>query len=119
MVAMFRLDRHLHGRHVGRSGVLVLHRLQRVVHVRHSMVAAGLSEKLIGRDRLLMIDLRREVARDLRVVGRTLIVAAAVEGMSCITHMGLSQREIFACRRCVAAVMAGDIAAGEVVHMLD
>jgi hypothetical protein len=55
MVAMFRLDRHLHGRHVGRSGVLVLHRLQRVVHVRHSMVTAGLSEKLIGRDRLLMM----------------------------------------------------------------
>jgi hypothetical protein len=119
-MAVVRLGRHLHGRHVGRSSVVVLHRLQRVVYVGHSMVAAGLSEKLIGRDRLLMIDQRRDVARHLRVIGRILIMAAAVEGMSCITLMGLSQREIFARRRRVSTVMGpGNIAAGKVVHMLE
>jgi hypothetical protein len=41
MVALVRLGRHLNARHVGRSRVLELHRLQRMVHVRRSVMGAA------------------------------------------------------------------------------
>lgn len=105
MVAMVRFRQHLHGRHMGGGSVVMLHRLQRMLYVRHSMGLAGLCEKLIGCDRLLMVDLRRDVARHVRVVGRALIMATTVKGMAGVTLMRLSQSEIFARRRRGSALM--------------
>lgn len=98
MVAVVRLDRRLHRRNVGRGGIVVLHRLQAVVGVGCSVSAAGFREKLVRRNRLLMIHLRRDLARQLGVFRRALIVAATMEGLFRIALMGLGQREIFACR---------------------
>lgn len=99
MMAVIRLDRHLHGRDVGCAGIVMLHRLRIVVDIRRAVGAAGFREELIRRDRLLMIDRRCDVACQLGVFGSTLIVAPAMEGLSGIALMGLGQREIFARRR--------------------
>ena len=62
------------------------------------MRRADLCEKLIRLDRLLMILRRRDVSRHLRVVRCCLIMATAMNDLSGIISMGLSQREIFARR---------------------
>ena len=98
MVTVVRLDRRLHGRNVGCGGIVVLQRLQTVVGVRRSVRAAGFREELIGRNGLLMIHLRRDLAHKLVVFRRTLIMTAAMERLSGIALVGLSQREIFARR---------------------
>jgi hypothetical protein len=98
MMAVIRLDWHLHGRDVGCSSIVMLHRLLVVVDLRRAMAATGFGEKLVRRDRLLMVDLQRDVARQLRVFGSTLTVVPAMDGLSGIALMGLGQREIFARR---------------------
>ena len=121
MMAVVRLDRRLHRRDVGGGGIFVLHRLQTMADVSHPMGAAGIRQKLIGRNRLLMIDRRRDVARHLRVCECALIMAAAVDGLSGITVMGLSQRQIFTRRRRRrdVAVMIGGGSIGDVVRRLE
>lgn len=105
---------------MSRGGIIMLHRLKRMLHIRHSVGAPGLREQLIGCDRLLMVDLRRDVARDVRIVGGALIVSRAVKGMSGITLVRLSQREIFASRRDGSAMMVtGKLGSGEVLRMLE
>jgi hypothetical protein len=120
-VAVVRLGRHIDGLHMGRSAVVVL-RLHAVVRARRSMVvAAGLREKLVGRDRRLVTFRRRDVACHMRVIGNTLVMAAAMGWLSGIAIMRLSQREIFARRRRrrIRTVMVpGKITMGEIVHML-
>ncbi|GLR83495.1 hypothetical protein [Bradyrhizobium iriomotense] len=120
MVAVVRLDRRIHGWNVGRGGIVVLHRLQAVVGVRRSVGTAGFREKLVRRNGLLMIHLRRDLARQMSVLRRTLIMTAAMERLSGIALMGLSQREIFARRRRrgeVAVMFTGNV--GDVVRVLE
>jgi hypothetical protein len=117
---MIRLDRRLHRRDVGCGGILVLDGLQPMIDVRRSVGAADLREKLIRRDRRLMIDLRRDATRHLGVFGCALFMARAMEELSGIALMRLSQREIFARRRQrrdVAMMFPGNT--GEVLRMLE
>jgi hypothetical protein len=117
---MIRLDRRLHRRDVGRGGILVLDGLQTMIDVRRSVGAAGLREKLIRRDRRLMIDLRRDATCHLGVFGCALFMASAMEELSGITLVRLSKREIFARRRQrreVAMMLPGNT--GEVLRMLE
>jgi hypothetical protein len=120
VVDLLRLDRRLRGRDVGRGRIVVLHRLQPMVDIGRFMGAGGLCEKLIRRERLLMVLQRRHVARHLRVIGRTLIMATAMRCRSGIIGMGLSQREIFCRRRRRRNVVlfSGDVRTGEVLRML-
>jgi hypothetical protein len=120
-VPMLCLNRHLHGRHMGRTSFVVLHRLQAMVRARRSVVTSGLGEKLIGRNGGLMIFRRRDVTRYLCIFGSALIMATAVELLPRIAIMGLSQCKIFAGRRSrnVAMMIPGVISMSEIVHVLE
>jgi hypothetical protein len=67
-----------------------------------------------------MLVRRHDIARHLCVVGRTLIVAAAMKRLARIALMELRQREVFARRRWRLAVMfAGHLAVGDIVCLLE
>lgn len=91
-MTVIRLDRHLHSRDVGCSGIVVWHRLLIVVGVRRSIGVAGFRKKLIGRDRLLVIDLRCNAAGQLGVFGSILIMAPAMDRLSGIEEQAEGSR---------------------------
>ena len=118
MAAVIRLDRHLHRWHRG-GGIIVLHRLLIVTHVRRAMGAAGFGKELIGRNGRLVIH-QCDVARQSRVLGSALIMASAMDGLSGVAIMRLGQREIFARRRRRRDITVMSVAdAGQVVRVLE